>query len=242
MGSVATLLKKAAIETLDIWGLSDTIVTGAPVAEALDIWDNESIRDMALTFQIIAPEELQCLESQAERLEQVLATAEGRLSLREAASQWQQVAKPLHILQPAVLRMFSKRAVRLDPQLAGSLLGTVGILAVIPGGASVLQRVAAILGCTSSEAGLIMWQLAGLIAEHDQASIQRVEGCIRGTPRFSECLDKALDWIRKHWVESGGISESRCLSPEGLIRIVSEMVMNVLAAEINTSGSGFEDS
>lgn len=228
MGSVVSLCKKAALETLDILGLSEKLVTGEPVAQALNIWDNDSLKDMALTFGVISDSKLQLLENESERLEQVLSTGQGRAALGEVASQWREQTEPLRILQPAVLRILSKGPLKIDPYQSLSLLGTIGMLPVIPGGVDMLQQVAATMGCASNEPALVIWDLAGLIADGNEAGIHVVETSIRANPHLGQCLNKALDWIRTKWANT---TEDKLLSHEGLIQIMTEMVTSILAAE-----------
>jgi len=242
MGSVVNLCKKAALETLDIWGLSEKLVTGEPVAQALDIWDNGSLKDMALTFGVTNISKLQLLENESERIEQALATIQGRTVLREVASQWKQIAEPLRILQPAALFILSKAPLKVDHYLSLGLLGTIGMMQAVPSGAGMLQEIAGTMGFVSNEAAVVMWEVAGLIADGDEAGIHVVERCIRADPHLSQCLDKALDWLRIKYAAQENTIGNEFSSPEGLIRIIAEMITNVLASETDSGIPRFGNS
>ena len=242
MGALINLCKKAALETLDIWGLSERLVTGEPVAQALDIWDNDSLKDMALTFGVTNTSKLQLLENESERIEQALATVQGHATLREIASQWKQVAEPLRMLQPAALRILSKPPLKVDPYLSLGLLGTIGMMKVIPGGAGMLQEIASTMGFVSNEAAVVMWEVASLIADGDEADIHVVERCVRVDPHLSQCLDKALDWLRIKYAEQENIIRNEFSSLEGLIRIIAEMITNVLGSETDSGIPRFGNS
>lgn len=242
MGSVVSLCKKAALETLDILGLSEKLVTGQPVTEALNIWDDESLKGMALTFGITSNSKLQVLENESERLEQVLSTGQGRAALREVASQWKQTAEPLHILQPTALRILSKPPLKVDRYLCLGLLGTIGMMKVIPSGAGMLQKIASTMEFVSNEPAVVMWEVAGLIANGDEASIHVVEKCMRADPHLGQCLDKAIDWLRIKYAEQENTIGNELSSPEGLIRIIAEMITNVLASETDSGIPRFGNS
>ena len=234
MGSVVSLCKKAALETLDIWGLSERLVTGEPVAQALNTWDDDSLKDIALTFGAISDSKLQLLGNESERIEQVLATVQGRVALREVASQWKQIAEPLRILQPAALRILSKPPLKVDPYLSLGLLGTIGMMQIIPSGTGMLQKIASTMGFVSNKPAVVMWEVAGLVVDGDEVSIHVVERCIRVDPHFSQCLDKALNWIKIKYAEQENAIGNEFSSPEGLIRIIVEMITNVLASETDS--------
>ena len=156
MGSVVSLCKKAVLETLDIWGLSEKLVTGEPVARALDIWDNDSLKDMAISFGVTNTSKLRLLENESERMEQALATAQGHVAFREIASQWREVTEPLRMLQPAALHILSKPPLKVDLYLSLGLLGTIGMMQLIPSGAATLQKIASTMAFASCEPVVVM--------------------------------------------------------------------------------------
>ena len=228
MGSVASLCQEVALQTLDIWGLSERLVTGEPVAEALNTWDDESLKDMAVTFGVISNGKLQLLEDESEGIEQALSTGQGHAALREVASQWEPIAEPLRMLQPAVLRILAQPPLKVEPCLSLGLLATIGIMPAIPSGAGMLQGLARTVKSASSEAAVVIWEVAGLIANGDEADIHAVEKCIRADSHLNQCLDKAVGWVKIKYGDGNELS-----SPAGLIPIIAEMISTVLASETN---------